>query len=296
MDPIFVLLILVQLFTSTSTLSQHYTCPSNEDCVQDCTTTSCVNYVIQTANAASLHVTCSNGYCSGIQISCPYDTTATCSVECTDSNACKGAVINYPQPQNVELKCSGSSACAQLQLLGPETFSDTTVISSATIQCLGTYACSGASFDLNYVYNIDVSCEYISSTSHHVRAPKYMRSMHQMLLFIVIDGASVTNQITLDCTGKSACGASVHVEQANHFTLNCSSSTHSFVLNCNAFFAITSPYVQLEVCPWYGVCTSNDDVMCSPSFENTVGIGTGQYTIHYSNPSIFKTRIGYNQR
>eukprot|EP01083_Nonionella_stella_P258221 882899_1 len=230
------LLLLVDLLVTT--IGQHYTCPSNEDCIQDCTTTSCVNYIIQATNAANLHVTCSNGHCSGIQISCPYDTTATCSVECTDTDACDKAVITYPQPQNVKLKCSGGSACNGLQLLGPETFSDNTVISSANIQCLGESTCLYAKLDLKYMHNVNISCKYTSSTTpscYHTKIYTQYASdvavhCHYHDCFdLYLDGLSVTNEITLDCIGESACkgNSAVHVQQANHFTLKCGSSPQS---------------------------------------------------------------------
>eukprot|EP01083_Nonionella_stella_P025158 69308_1 len=227
------LLFIVDL--SVGTIAQHYTCPSNEDCVKHCTTISCINYNIQASNAANLYVTCSNGYCSGIQISCPYDTTATCSVECTNNDACKNAVVNYPQPQNVHLKCSGSSACTGLRLLGPETHSGAAVLSSATIQCLGASTCLNAMFDLNYVHNVDISCQSTESTTASCDRTKiYTKYVSDVAVVchpyacrsLYIDGTNVTNEITLDCTGEQACGgnSSIHVQQTNHFTLKCANN------------------------------------------------------------------------
>eukprot|EP01083_Nonionella_stella_P216256 777555_1 len=235
------LLLLVDLFVGTA--SCKYTCRSNEDCVQDCTRsgTNCAICLIQAVNATNLHVMCSEDRCSGIHISCPYDTAATCSIECA-SYACENAVINYAQPQNVYLKCSDSSACAGLQLLGPDTFSDTTLISSANIQCLGKSSCSNAKFDLNYVHTVTITCKdwLLKDTSstpscgntkiHTKYASDVTVLCHDYHCHdLYIDGTSVTNEITLDCTGRSACygNSAVHIQQANHFTLKCASTTQS---------------------------------------------------------------------
>eukprot|EP01083_Nonionella_stella_P025159 69310_1 len=147
-------------------------------------------------------------------------------------------LITYPQPQNVKLKCSGGSACNGLQLLGPETFSDNTVISSANIQCLGESTCLYAKLDLKYMHNVNISCKYTSSTTpscYHTKIYTQYASdvavhCHYHDCFdLYLDGLSVTNEITLDCIGESACkgNSAVHVQQANHFTLKCGSSPQS---------------------------------------------------------------------
>eukprot|EP01084_Bolivina_argentea_P256768 432432_1 len=217
-------------FTNSQSIS-HYTCPSNEDCVKDCRSTSCVDMVIQAANAANLHVMCSNNYCARIEISCPYDTRATCEIDC-DANGCQNAVINYPQPQNVVLKCSGSSACSGLKLSGPDTFSGATVHSNASIECNGISTCKSASFDLSYVESVNILCKYTSSTTPSCDATTVHVDYSSNVVIncnyydcsgMKIYGKYVSNQISLNCNAKYACqnNMAVHTESANHFTLQC---------------------------------------------------------------------------
>ena len=111
-----VLVFLLRVFTNIDAL---YTCPSNTNCVVDCSSISCFNTTIDGTNALSLTVKCpeststSNSKCGYTSIKCPYKNNGNlleCNVNC-DEYGCLDTTIIYNEYTSLNLECKNYEAC-----------------------------------------------------------------------------------------------------------------------------------------------------------------------------------------
>ena len=129
-----------------------------------------------------------------------------CFIQCTQSNACNAAQINYPRPQNLAMECNGYYSCKSLHLSGPGV--GTTVTQNhynASIYCHGDLrACSNAVFDLDTLTNnawlICHGCESTTILANYARVVS-LQCIKDSCQWIRLHVTNVTDNIYILCDG-----------------------------------------------------------------------------------------------
>eukprot|EP01084_Bolivina_argentea_P284717 488029_1 len=180
-------------------------CGGVSDCIIDCSSTDCMNKIIDGSSAtSSLSVNCDkiggNG-CKGSKVKCPLSDSSTCNFNCNEAYACKSIAIEISANElsSINMECGSNYSCSEISIIFSTVYNNNMPlmsVSNINLNCNGYRSCKD-----NVFYFQPNRIEFINSFVINCIGDE--SCIYNLIDLWLVNGIDTLN---ITCGGRYACG------------------------------------------------------------------------------------------